>query len=224
MSTDDRYAPEAQHGEGGHGPRRVTRDDLPHFTTDALPDPRDIVAAERERFGGVKVGAAFFGWLAAMGTAVLLTALVAAAGTTVGLVTDTTPAEATSAATDDPATVGIAGVVALLVVVFVAYLCGGYVAGRMARFDGARQGVAVWVWALVIALAVAVAGAVVGDRYNVLVDLNSFPRIPVGEGDLTTAGIIAAVAVAVVSLLGAVVGGLAGVRYHRRVDRAGLGY
>ena len=224
MSTDDRYAPEARHGEGGHGPRRVTRDDLPHFTTDALPDPRDIVAAERERFGGVKVGAAFFGWLTAMGTAVLLTALVAAAGTTVGLVTDTTPAEATSAATDDPATVGIAGVVALLVVVFVAYLCGGYVAGRMARFDGARQGVAVWVWALVIAVAVAVAGAVVGDRYNVLVDLNSFPRIPVGEGDLTTAGIIAAVAVAVVSLLGAVVGGLAGVRYHRRVDRAGLGY
>ena len=35
----------------------------------------------------------------------------------------------------------------LLVVPFVAYYyCGGYVAGRMARFDGVNQVRAVWVW------------------------------------------------------------------------------
>jgi hypothetical protein len=49
-------------------------------------DAQAVVERQRERYGGVKVGAAFFGWLTAMGTAVLLTALLAAAGA-VGAVT-----------------------------------------------------------------------------------------------------------------------------------------
>jgi len=110
-----------------------------------------------------------------------------------------------------------------LVILFVAYYCGGYVAGRMARFDGAKQGVAVWLWALVAAVVVAVLGAVAGSKFNVLANLNSFPRIPVDEGQLSTAGIIAAVAAAAAALLGAVLGGLAGMRFHRRVDRTALG-
>jgi hypothetical protein len=109
------------------------------------------------------------------------------------------------------------------VILFVAYYCGGYVAGRMARFDGIKQGFAVWLWALVIAVIVAVLGAVAGSKYNILAQLNSFPRIPVSEGTLTTGGIIAAIAVVVASLVGALLGGLAGMRFHRRVDRTGLG-
>jgi hypothetical protein len=57
----------------------------------------------------------------------------------------------------------------------------------------------------------------------VLANLDTFPRIPIGEGELTTAGIITAVLAVLVSLAGAVLGGLAGMRYHRKVDRAGLG-
>jgi len=108
-------------------------------------------------------------------------------------------------------------------VLFVAYYCGGYVAGRMARFNGLRQGLAVWLWAVVIAVVMAVLVAVAGSNYNVLSKLNSFPRIPVSEGNLTTGGIIALVVVAVGSLAGALLGGLAGMRFHRRVDKAGLG-
>jgi hypothetical protein len=37
----------------------------------------------------------------------------------------------------------------LLVILFVAYYCGGYAAGRMGRFNGMKQGIAVWLWALV---------------------------------------------------------------------------
>ena len=186
------------------------------------PDRHEVVDRERERFGGVKMGSAFFGWLTATGTAVLLTGLVAAAGTAVGLATDTSAGEAAAEAASDPATIGIVGGVALLAVLFVAYYCGGYVAGRMARFDGAKQGFAVWLWALLIAILVAALGALAGSEYNVLADLNSFPRIPVGEGDLSTAGILAAVGVVVASLAGAVLGGVAGMRFHRRVDRAGF--
>ncbi|MBK6870755.1 MAG: hypothetical protein IPG94_04980 [Kineosporiaceae bacterium] len=98
------------------------------------------------------------------------------------------------------------GGIALLVVLFVAYYCGGYVAGRMARFNGARQGLAVWVWALVIAAVVAVVGVSAGSEFNLLATLNSFPRIPIGEGELSNAGILAAAGVAVTSLVGAVAG------------------
>ncbi|HET7397878.1 MAG TPA: hypothetical protein VFJ94_05090 [Intrasporangium sp.] len=179
-----------------------------------------ILHAEKEQFGGVKIGAAFFGWLTAMGMAVLLTALLAAVGATVGVATNTDVGQAASQATTQPGTVGMAGAIALFVILFVAYYCGGYVAGRMARFNGIRQGLAVWLWAVVIAIVVAVLGAVVGSKYNVLATLNSFPRIPVGEGSLTTAGLVAAVLTIVASLGGAILGGLAGMRFHRKVDRA----
>ncbi len=186
-------------------------------------DRETVVEREKEKFGGVKIGSAFFGWLTATGTAVLLTALVVAAGTAVGLATNTDAGQATAEATSDPQTVGIIGVLVLLTILFVAYFCGGYVAGRMARFNGVKQGIAVWVWALVIALLVATLGAIAGNQFNVLAQLNSFPRIPVNEGDLTTAGIITTLAVVAASLLGAILGGLAGMRFHRKVDKAGLG-
>jgi hypothetical protein len=62
---------------------------------------------------------------------------------------------------------------------------------------------------------------VLGSQYNVLQSLN-LPRIPVGEGTATTAGIVALVAVLLVTLAGAVLGGKLGERYHRKIDRAGL--
>ena len=186
-------------------------------------DRASVVNREKDQHGGVKIGSAFFGWLTATGTAVLLTALVAAAGTVVGLATSTDLGDAATKATSDPKSIGLAGGIILLIILFVAYYCGGYVAGRMARFNGVKQGIAVWVWAIVIAIIVAVLGAVAGSKYNILATLNSFPRIPVNEGDLTTGGILVAIAVAVISLVGAILGGLAGMRFHRKVDRAGLG-
>jgi len=182
----------------------------------------EVVAAEKEQYGGIKIGSAFFGWLTATGTAILLTAIVAASGTAVAVATNTDVGTATSQAAQDPKTVGLLGGVVLLVILFVAYFCGGYVAGRMARFNGAKQGVAVWLWAVLIAIVLAIVGAAGGSKYNVLGQLNSFPRIPVNEGTLSTAGIVALITVAVASLVGAVLGGLAGMRFHRKVDKAGL--
>ncbi|MEV7631022.1 hypothetical protein AB0N64_01295 [Microbacterium sp. NPDC089318] len=205
------------------------------------PDPRDrepaAVSAERgpthreealgreqERFGGFKWGSAFFGWLTATGTAVLLTALLSAVGAGLGLgVTEGDVEDAAKEIGANAQTVTIIGAIALAVVLFIAYYCGGYVAGRMARFSGAKQGLAVWIWAIVIAIVVAIIAAVAGSQFNVLGQLNSFPRIPVDEGSLTATGIITAIVVALVSLGGAILGGIAGMRYHRRVDRVGLG-
>jgi len=202
--------------EGGAAPLQSRDSNAPR-------DRQQAVARQKEQFGGIKAGSAFFGWLTATGTAVLLTALVAAAGAAVGISTGTSVSSATSQAskgTGTAQTVGITGGIALLVVLLVSYYCGGYVAGRMARFNGLRQGLAVWLWAVLIAVFVAVVARVVGSQYDVLGTLNSFPRLPVSTSTLTTGGLIALIAVAVASLLGALLGGLAGMHFHRKVDRA----
>ncbi|MGY1720693.1 hypothetical protein ACI8AG_16780 [Blastococcus sp. SYSU DS0552] len=198
-----------------HGDDAGIRTDGAHPTRGA---GRDAVDAQHSRFGGIKWGAAFFGWLSANGLAVLLIALISAAGVAVGL-TEGVPS--VEEATEQASTIGIVGGIVLLVVLFLAYLAGGYVAGRMARFDGARQGIAVWVIGLLVVLALAVAGLLFGSEYNVLQQLN-LPRIPIDEGTATTGGIIALVAVLVLTLVGAVLGGKLGERYHRKVDRAGF--
>ena len=66
----------------------------------------------------------------------------------------------------------------------------------------------------------AVAGALFGADYNVLERLN-LPRIPIDEGSLTLGAAIALLAVVLVTLLVAAVGGKAGERFHRKVDRFG---
>src|SRR4051812_6750041 len=90
----------------------------------------------------------------------------------------------------------------------------------MARFSGPKQGLGVWIIALVVTVVLAVAGAVLGAEYNVLSELN-LPRIPIGEGALTTGGLIALAAIVLGTLLAAVAGGKAGTHYHRKIDRAG---
>ena len=148
----------------------------------------------------------------------LLIALLGAAGVVLGLAQGVDSADEAAA---QAGTIGLGGAIGLLVVLFLAYLAGGYVAGRMARFDGARQGVAVWVIGLVVVLVLAGAGAIAGAQYNVLQELD-LPRIPIDEGTATTGGLITLGAVLLATLLGAVLGGRLGDRYHRKVDRAGF--
>src|SRR5215208_6752369 len=179
---------------------------------------RDAIDAQRNRYGGIKWGAAFFGWLSANGLAVILVALLSAAGVALGLANGVDSADEAAQQAD---TLGLGSAIAVLVILFLAYLAGGYVAGRMARFDGARQGLATWLIGLIVVLVLAAAGAILGAQYNVLQQLN-LPRIPIDEGTATTAGIITLVAILLVTLLGALIGGKVGERYHRKVDRAGF--
>jgi hypothetical protein len=191
-------------------------DDRTATTAPATTRPATVAETrevQRERFGGADGTAIFFGWLSALGLAALLLAVVAAAGTSLGYSTGVDTGDATSNAD----TVGIVGAAILVGILLLAYYAGGYVAGRMARFDGGRQGFRVWLLGLLVTIAAAVAGWIGGSEYNVLQQLN-LPRIPVDEGDLATAGAITLAAVLVGTLLAAMAGGKAGDRYHRRVD------
>ncbi|MFL5819236.1 MAG: hypothetical protein ACJ76S_00935 [Solirubrobacteraceae bacterium] len=179
------------------------------------PAPGDVAAVQYREFGGINWGAAFFGWLVAVGLAAILIALLGAAGAAIGL--SSNPADARSAA----GTVSVVGAVLLILALMIAYYCGGYVAGRMSRFDGGRQGGAVWIIGLLVTILLAILGAVAGSQYNVLSQLN-LPRVPIDEGSLATGGAITLAAIVLGTLLAATLGGKAGQRYHRRVDRTTL--
>jgi hypothetical protein len=174
---------------------------------------RETRARQRAEYGGLNWGAAFFGWLVAVGMAAILLGLLSAAGTAFGL-TEVSDAEARANAE----TIGLVGGILLVAVVAIAYFFGGYVSGRMSRFDGGRQGFGTWAIGVAVTIVLAVAGAIFGADYNVL-DALGLPNIPIDRGTLTAGAGVALAAVLILSLLTAMAGGKAGERYHRKIDR-----
>ena len=182
-------------------------------TTTGVTGHEAVRARQREEFGGLNWGAAFFGFLVAVGMATILLGLLSAAGAVFGL-TDLSQAEANRNAD----TIGLVGGILLVAVVAIAYYCGGYVSGRMSRFDGGRQGLGSWAIGVVVAIALGIAGWLFGPDWNVF-DKLGLPNVPIDQGTLTAGGAIALAAVLILSVLAAMGGGKAGERYHRKIDR-----
>jgi hypothetical protein len=190
--------------------RRTGRtDDTDVVETDAVETDEAY-----DKFGGVNLGAALAGWLVAMGVAVLLTGIIGAVAAAVSDANNLTQSDAQRQA----GTVGVASAIVLLAVLVLGYYAGGYVAGRMSRFDGGRQGLAVWVIGLVVTAVTVGLGWIFGAKYNVL-DRVDLPRIPIPHDQITTGGIVTGVAVVAGTLVAAMAGGSIGRHYHSRVDR-----
>ncbi|HZB36140.1 MAG TPA: TIGR04086 family membrane protein [Gaiellaceae bacterium] len=173
-----------------------------------VTDPYSGIAAARERFGGVDIPASLVGMLTALSTTLILAGLVGAA---VGAVGYQTGLEEDA---QDLSTWSMIGGVAVL---FVAYLIGGWAAGRMARYDGARNGFATGIWTLVFAGILAGLGAWVDSEYDVFRNVE-LPQWFESDA-LTTAAIISGVAAIAAMFVGGTIGGLWGEHYHRRADR-----
>jgi hypothetical protein len=103
-------------------------------------------------------------------------------------------------------------------VLLVAYLFGGYVAGRMARRSGLMHGVAVFVLSIV---AGAVAGAIVGglsDSSDVERNLRSI-GVPTSGDEWSGVSVVAAIVAIAAILVGAILGGKLGERWHSKLAR-----
>ncbi|MEU4294091.1 hypothetical protein AB0E63_38220 [Kribbella sp. NPDC026596] len=179
-------------------------------------DVRTSAATEVDpAYRGFKGGSAFFGWLVAIGLIALLTGIAGAIAAAVDYAT----AIDWTAAKGDAGTIGVASGAVLIVILAIAYYNGGYVAGRLARFDGARQGFGVWLIGVIVTVVVAGIAALAGSQYDVL-DRVDLPSVPIADHTLTTGGLVALAAAVVVTLLAALIGGKTGQRYHRRIDRS----
>ncbi|HET9323242.1 MAG TPA: TIGR04086 family membrane protein [Gaiellaceae bacterium] len=174
----------------------------------AEPDPYAGIQAARQRFGGIDVPASLVGMLTALSTVIILAGLVGAAFGVVGYQTGL------EKNADDLSNGSLIGGVAVL---FVAYLIGGWAAGRMARYDGARNGFATGIWTLIFAAILGALGAWAGAEYDVFknVDLPQW----FDRDAFTTTAIASGIAGIVAMFVGGVLGGLLGEQYHRRADR-----
>jgi hypothetical protein len=165
-------------------------------------DHDDVVGARRS---GFDLPATVAGALAALGTFVLLSALVGGVIGSIGYQADV-----------DGRDLSIGGLVAGLVVLLLACLVGGWVAGRMARRKGALHGLVAVLWLVLLAAALAVLAAVAGDDLDV--------RERVGLPDwfssdaLGTAAIITGLVALALMLLGGWLGGRLGERHRQAGD------
>lgn len=195
---------------------RTHADDPDDRTTYDGPEDRaaEIQQAREEKWGGMHLGAGFFGWLVAVGMAVLLSSIIGAIAAAVGDANDVTQSQLDREA----GKISVAAAIVLLAVLLISFYAGGYVAGRMSRFDGARQGWAVWLISLVTVVIAAIIGIAYGSEYDVMnrVDI---PNVPIPTEDLTLGGAVTIAAAIFATLLAALAGGKAGTHYHSKVDR-----
>ena len=224
MFSKKKSDPHADGLEQSDGERMYDQDTRGNHTREVPPEPpaepatpREEYANRKEEFGGLKEGAVFYGWLVAVAMTILLVGIVSAIATGVDSSLDVTKAEAQLR----DGTIAFSAAIAILAILALGYFAGGYVAGRMSRFNGARQGVGVWALGLVITAVVVAIGSIFGDEYNVFERVN-LTSLPVQANDLTPRVILTLAAVLVATLVTSVFGGILGQRYHSKIDRTVL--
>ena len=198
--------------------RETVRRDEPD-NTQVLRSASSISAQRRadliERYGGFYWGSDFIGFAVATFFTIVFLGIVGAIVGAVGYQLGAPVPKWGGAISSTTQNLGIGALAGSLIAVFLAYFIGGYTAGRMARFDGAKNGFGVWLWTIIVAILLGIAGAVLGSTFNVANQLH----LTVNKTQLTTAGGISLAITLLVMLIAAVLGGRTGERYHRAIDR-----
>jgi hypothetical protein len=169
--------------------------------------------ALRERYGGFYWGADLIGFATATFFTVLFLGIVGAIVGTVGYQLGA-PVPKAGTITGTQQSLGIGALIGSLVALFLAYLIGGYTAGRMARYGGMKNGFGVVLWAVIAAAILGAAGKILGDKFNVAGQLH----LNIDAQTLSVAGVVSLAVALAVMLLGALLGGILGERYHRDID------
>ncbi len=217
-------ATRATSSEGDTASRRAPGEDDPDTRVIRTPGAReeeDLPYTREERlrdvYGGVDWLASFIGCVFALvfGGVLLLLISGLVLGP-LGFTLDLEGREIDSALITGLAIVGV--------ILFLAYFLGGYVAGRLVRFDGGRNGAATVGWGILLGVIFAVFGFLFasllpGAVFELLRGLRD--GVLAAVGDLTTLGLVGAgiaVGALLLVLLGGFIGGRLGNRYHTRID------
>ena len=171
--------------------------------------PPHPIAAARDRFGGIDLPAGLVGMLTAIAMLILLGGVVGAAIGAIGY--------QTGLSGDNVADISLASLIGGLVVLAIAYLVGGWTAGRIARYDGARNGLMTAIWTIVLAGALSALAAWFGSEYDVFANV----QLPqwFDRDALTSTALASGIAALATMLVAGLLGGLWGTRYHRLADK-----
>jgi uncharacterized membrane protein len=178
---------------------------------DPVETGRDRAALTREAgIGKLSLISVLAGVLVAYGAFAVLAALAGAAAAALGLNTDLSA--------NNWAELGVGSAIVAAVVLLLAYLFGGYVAGRMARRAGLLHGLAVFILALVIVALIAAIAATQTDTSAIRGNLRSL-GIPTTGAEWSDVGTLAGIGSLAAMLVGALLGGLLGERWHTKLTR-----
>ena len=163
--------------------------------------------------GGISGGAILTGVVVAFGCMFLLSAVVAGVLTTIGV--------GTEELSDAPVQAGLGAGIVVVAAQLVAYLWGGYTAGRRGRGAGLANGLLVPLIALLLAVVVGAIAAVMGTTANLNLPFQAY-RLPVEDDYLVEWGIGIGIASIVAMFLGGAIGGALGTRWHSRLEHAAV--
>ncbi|MDP8936375.1 MAG: TIGR04086 family membrane protein [Actinomycetota bacterium] len=177
---------------------------------------RSIVETGRDRralaadagFGSISLPSILAGVLVAYGAFAILAALAAAIVDAIGVDTDVI--------STDYEQLSIVGGLITAAVLFLSYLFGGYVAGRMARRSGLVQGLLVAVLGLIIVAAVAALVNQAGGTDDIVGNLRDL-GVPTTADEYGQAFTVAGLAALAGIVLGGLLGGILGERWHGRL-------
>ena len=168
----------------------------------------------REVYGGVDWLASFIGCVFAIVAGGVLLALAGLVLAPLGFTLNLQGRQVGAAIITGLAIVGL--------VLFLAYFFGGYVAGRLARYDGGRNGAMTVAWGLALTLLAAAVGSFLpGPFFAVVQDFVQGSVLP-AVGGLTELGLAGAgivLGALLLELLGGFLGGRLGARYHTRINQ-----
>jgi len=197
----------------------------PDTVRDATPYPRGYFEAVEERedrlrdmYGGVDWLASFLGFVFSVVIASVFSAVAGLVLVPLGFPPEISEGQLGASVLTGLAVVGV--------LIFLTYFFGGYVAGRLARFDGGRNGAMVLAWTFIVALilalvAVVFSGFLPAPASAGIVNLAQGTASAAGNlAGAGVAGIVVAVAALLLALLGGFLGGRLGSRYHTEIDQA----
>lgn len=171
----------------------------------------DATIIEPRARGGVALGPILTGVVVAFGAMFLLSALVGGVLAAFGVIDSTVTAGEVIEA-------GIGAGIALVLAQFLAYLWGGYTAGRMARGSGVVNGLLVPLSAVVVAILVGAVATGLGANANLNLPFTT-NQLPLENGNLVDWGIGIGIASLIAMFLGGALGGGMGAAWHTKLER-----
>ena len=166
----------------------------------------------REVYGGVDWLASFIGCIFAI---ICRGVLLALAGLVLGPLGFTLNLEGR-----EIDTIIVTGLVIVGFALFAAYFLGGYVAGRLVRFDGGRNGAMTVLWGALLSIILVLFGSFLPGPFRLLQEFVQNSALP-ALGGLMAVGLVGIgiiIGALLLELLGGFLGGRLGHSYHSRID------